>query len=492
MAFASVQAIRAELLKVKGEVQLIQQQYKEHAEQRCEYQTKMAQLNQMIQQQTSTASQNDVMLVEDVIVVTLAADHAAQCRYSELPPPPPPSDKREAASTTGTTKNAEEAIQTYKAQIEMYQAEKTYREHLDAAETDMDIIFRQAVDEILDILDQYCDNVNLHRAVESFAASGNACSSPRQKRTGAKQTTLSRLLGTMNPLPPRNGSNSNNNATFTADCSEQPSSPTATETLFNESALESPKKTFDDIQKNGMALKPPPLLIDDDDDDENEEKEEELFSAKEEDSKINNSEKNDEDDDDDDFNDIENNKDKTASPEVSPLMPVEKKKRKTNTKPKESTAGDTEDQVAKSSSSQDKPVDEAPKKVRKKKSKTKHGSEGAIAPELTTANDTTTTTTTPKKTKKKTRDKTLSMNDAKVSSGDGSIDAASTKMKKSSKTNNAVEIEEVAPTEKTTKTKGEGNGEAEERVVKKEKVNRKSKAESATKTTRKKKKKDTE
>jgi hypothetical protein len=172
MSAVGVQAVRGELLKVKEEAKSIQSTYKVKAEQRVAYQNKMAKLNEMIQLRSK-----EVMLVEDVIVVTLAAETEAQERYSHLEPP---TKKAEPVVVGQTTKSAEDAIRIYNSQIEELKEEIEYRTQMTMAETDMDIIYRAAVDDILDIMDAFCEDGRLRIEITRYSSGGSAPSSPRK------------------------------------------------------------------------------------------------------------------------------------------------------------------------------------------------------------------------------------------------------------------------------------------------------------------------
>ena len=255
---AQVNVIRAELLKVREEAKQMQDAYQQNAEQRIAYQNKMAQLNQMVQERCP----RDAMLVEDVIIVTLVAEKAAQDRYLTVPLKPPPPTK--AGIVGGTTKSAEEAIEIYKSQIEALKKEIDYRTQLNAAEEDMDVIYRQAVDDILNVLDDFCSDSKVHRELEAFAMGGEAPGSPRKSKT--KKGMVSRLLAA--PKSPVRGMFTST----TADTVESPSaSMSTTDRALNE-YMESPSKVAFSEMKNkkpsALDIGAPPLMDDDDENDD--------------------------------------------------------------------------------------------------------------------------------------------------------------------------------------------------------------------------------
>lgn len=170
---SGVDAIRATLQSAKTEAKAVQDAYKTKAEQRIAYQEKMAKINQMIQSKS-----NDAPLVEDVIVVTLRAEKAAQERFYLTPEKP----TLEAIPVTEgqKTKDAAEAIKIYQSQVDVLKEEIDYRTKMGMAERDMDIIYRTAIDDILDILDEFCQDGRLKVEIDNYAQGGSAPCSPRK------------------------------------------------------------------------------------------------------------------------------------------------------------------------------------------------------------------------------------------------------------------------------------------------------------------------
>ncbi|GAX11512.1 hypothetical protein FisN_22Lh203 [Fistulifera solaris] len=176
--------LKERLNALKTEQRELQALYQERAHQRVEYQNKMANLNVMLQKRSM-----DTMLIEDVVVVTLVAENDARERYALLPPAP---TKTAIAVEPGQkTKSLEEACNIYRSQIEVLEEMIEYRRILTATERDLDLLYRQAVDDILDIMDEYCDDEKLKADMISFAAAGTAPCSPRKE---TKKRTISRIL----------------------------------------------------------------------------------------------------------------------------------------------------------------------------------------------------------------------------------------------------------------------------------------------------------
>jgi hypothetical protein len=176
--------LKERLNALKTEQRELQALYQERANQRVEYQNKMASLNVMLQKRSL-----DTMLIEDVVVVTLVAENNARERYALLPPAP---TKTAITVEPGQkTKSLEEACNVYRSQIEVLEEMIEYRRTLTATERDLDLLYRQAVDDILDIMDEYCDDEKLKADMISFAAAGTAPCSPRKE---TKKRTISRIL----------------------------------------------------------------------------------------------------------------------------------------------------------------------------------------------------------------------------------------------------------------------------------------------------------
>lgn len=184
MASKTFNDLKERLRALKSEQSEIQELYKERASQRLEYQNKMASLNLMLQHRSF-----DTMLIEDVIVVTLVAENDARERFALMPPEP---TKTPIQVQPGQkTKSLEEACNVYRSQIEVLEEMIEYRRALTATERDLDLLYRQAVDDILDIMEEYCDDEKLIGDMLSFAASGSAQCSPRKEK---KKGVIGRIL----------------------------------------------------------------------------------------------------------------------------------------------------------------------------------------------------------------------------------------------------------------------------------------------------------
>jgi hypothetical protein len=176
--------LKERLNALKTEQRELQALYQERANQRVEYQNKMANLNVMLQKRSM-----DTMLIEDVVIVTLVAENNARERYALMPPAP---TKTAISVEPGQkTKSLEEACNVYRSQIEVLEEMIEYRRTLTATERDLDLLYRQAVDDILDVMDEYCDDEKLKADMISFAAAGTAPCSPRKE---TKKRTISRIL----------------------------------------------------------------------------------------------------------------------------------------------------------------------------------------------------------------------------------------------------------------------------------------------------------
>lgn len=250
MSFAEVHAKRAEVLKLRDHARAIQAAYMAKAEQRLAYQNKMAKLNEMIQLRAK-----DVMLVEDVVVVTLMAEKDALDRYAGSPDVP--QSLAETIAEGQRTKDPNEALRIYNSQLDDLHAQIEYSSAMAMAERDIDDIYRKAVDEILDIMELYCGDPRLLSDVMRFAESGPAPSSPR--KSPHKKGGVSKLLSAPSSM------------VFTAkppvpDVDIIPASPNPGRR--NSDKPQSPKKKIASLSDNfggGFVALSPPLLGDDDD-----------------------------------------------------------------------------------------------------------------------------------------------------------------------------------------------------------------------------------
>jgi prefoldin subunit 5 len=150
---ADVQAIRAEVQQLKNDMASIDSQYRQLASKRIEGQQKLAGLSQKIQQ-----SSKDLLLVEDIVVITLSSETSAKL---SLPPIENPAETRTQQAIPGKVSSADEAVKIYSEQKAMLLQDIEYRTMLRDAEKTMVDIYDKAVEEMLDVLNEYCSDKNL-------------------------------------------------------------------------------------------------------------------------------------------------------------------------------------------------------------------------------------------------------------------------------------------------------------------------------------------
>lgn len=158
---ADVNAVREKVQKLKGEMTSVDQQYKLNATKRIEAQNRLAKMSQTVQEKSK-----DIMLVEDIVVVTLASETLAR---SKLPPIDNPADKRPPNQTPGKVSSAEEAVKIYTGQMNILQEDIEYRTFLRDSEKDMVEIYESAKNEMLQLMDEYCNDESLKSKIQAIA-----------------------------------------------------------------------------------------------------------------------------------------------------------------------------------------------------------------------------------------------------------------------------------------------------------------------------------
>lgn len=165
---AEVEACRNELLQLKQEAAQVNADYKKFANNRVAQQQTMARLVQTVQLQSK-----DTPLVEDVIIVSLRAETAAsksQAEKFEGVEAPPKIDP--ANQPGGRVKSAEEAVAIYSFQIETLSTDLEYRRVLRDAEEALNVIYGEGIEEILNVIEEYCQDEGLTNEMQGIAAGG--------------------------------------------------------------------------------------------------------------------------------------------------------------------------------------------------------------------------------------------------------------------------------------------------------------------------------
>jgi hypothetical protein len=158
---ADVQAIRGEVQKLKTDMATADQQYKREAKKRIDGQQKLAKMSQTVQQ-----TSKDLLLVEDIVVITLASECAAK---SKLPPIDDPSQQRVISPMPEKVSNADEAVKIYTEQKTYLTEDIEYRTFLRDSERAMTEIYDTAKDEMIQILQEYCNDDSLINRIREMA-----------------------------------------------------------------------------------------------------------------------------------------------------------------------------------------------------------------------------------------------------------------------------------------------------------------------------------
>ena len=164
---AEVEACRNRLLELKQEASQINSDYKTFANKRVAQQRTMARLVQTIQTKCK-----DTPLVEDIIIVSLRSETAASKAQAEkLKGLEAPNKIDPANQPGGRTKSAEEAVSIYNSQIETLSTDLEYRKALRDAEEDLNEIYGAGIDEIVTVMQKYCEESVLINQMQGIAAS---------------------------------------------------------------------------------------------------------------------------------------------------------------------------------------------------------------------------------------------------------------------------------------------------------------------------------
>ena len=167
---SEVEAARSELLQLKQTAQEVQAEYRQYADQRVSQQQTLARLVQTVQ--SSSASKNDVPLVEDVIIVSLRAETKASRSQAELldgVEPPPKIDP--ANQPSGSVSSAEEALAIYNGQIKTLHTDLNYRNAMRDAEKALTEIYGEGIQQIMEVVEEYCSDDELTSEMQGIAAS---------------------------------------------------------------------------------------------------------------------------------------------------------------------------------------------------------------------------------------------------------------------------------------------------------------------------------
>ena len=165
---AEVEACRNRLLELKQEASQINSDYKTFANKRVAQQRTMARLVQTIQTKCK-----DTPLVEDIIIVSLRSETAASKAQAEKLKGLEAPNKIDAANQPAgdRTKSAEEAVSIYNSQIETLSTDLEYRKALRDAEEDLNEIYGAGIDEIVSVMQKYCEDSVLINQMQGIAAS---------------------------------------------------------------------------------------------------------------------------------------------------------------------------------------------------------------------------------------------------------------------------------------------------------------------------------
>lgn len=164
---AEVEACRSRLLELKQEASQINADYKTFANKRVAQQRTMARLVQTIQTKSI-----DTPLVEDIIIVSLRAETAASKSQAEKMKGLEAPNKIDPANQPGgRTKSAEEAVAIYNSQIETLSTDIEYRKALRDAEEALNDIYGTGIDEIVAVVQKYCEDSTLTNQMQGIAAS---------------------------------------------------------------------------------------------------------------------------------------------------------------------------------------------------------------------------------------------------------------------------------------------------------------------------------
>jgi hypothetical protein len=158
---ADVQAIRGEVQALKNDMTTLDQQYKKQAAKRIEGQQKLAKMSQTVQQ-----SSKDTVLVEDIVVITLACETMAK---SKLPPIDNPADTRQVEAMPAKVSSADEAVKIYTNQKNYLTEDIQYRTMLRDSERAMNDVYEAAKDEMIQVLQEYCGDAKLINTVQGIA-----------------------------------------------------------------------------------------------------------------------------------------------------------------------------------------------------------------------------------------------------------------------------------------------------------------------------------
>ena len=157
---ADVQAIRGDVQQLKTTMASTDQQYKRDAAKRIEQQQLLAKMSQYVQQ-----SSKDTMLVEDIVVITLASETAAKL---QLPPIENPAETRQVPPMPGKVASADEAVKLYSDQKTMLTEDLQYRTMLRDSERGMCDVYESATQEMMQVLIDYCEDLNLISRIQKM------------------------------------------------------------------------------------------------------------------------------------------------------------------------------------------------------------------------------------------------------------------------------------------------------------------------------------
>lgn len=158
---ADVNAIKAQVQQLKSDMASMDQEYKKEASNRIERQQKLAKMSQTIQQ-----SSKDTLLVEDIVVITLASETSARL---SLPDIDNPADTRQMNPIPEKVSSADEAVKIYTEQLNVLNEDIKYRTMLRDSEKTMVDIYDASKNEMLDVLNQFCNDSNLIANIEQIA-----------------------------------------------------------------------------------------------------------------------------------------------------------------------------------------------------------------------------------------------------------------------------------------------------------------------------------
>lgn len=158
---ADVNAMKAQVQQLKSDMASMDQEYKKEASNRIERQQKLAKMSQTIQQ-----SSKDTLLVEDIVVITLASETSARL---SLPDIDNPADTRQMNPIPEKVSSADEAVKIYTEQLNVLNEDIKYRTMLRDSEKTMVDIYDASKNEMLVVLNQFCKDSNLIANIEQIA-----------------------------------------------------------------------------------------------------------------------------------------------------------------------------------------------------------------------------------------------------------------------------------------------------------------------------------